>query len=45
VDVAHHKKIPETIEEYQKNGWHLHSYAAAGSPAITTHYLLFEKGE
>lgn len=43
VDVARHKEIPETVEEYQEKGWHLHSYAAAGSPTITTHYLLFER--
>jgi len=41
VHVAHHKRIPEAIEEYQKKDWRLHSYAAAGSPALTTHYLLF----
>jgi hypothetical protein len=35
----HHK------DEWQKKGWRLHSYAAAGSPTAVNHYLLFEKGE
>ena len=37
-----------TIEEYQKNGWHLHTYQAAGLSggpirSFVNHYLLFEK--
>ncbi len=43
VQVGHHKKIPEIIEEYQKNGWSLHTYQAMGTPTIANHYLLFER--
>ena len=47
VQVGHHKRIAEVIEEYQKDGWRLHTYQTQGSPTIVNHYLLFEreKGE
>jgi len=45
VQVGHHKKVAETIEEYQKEGWRLYTYQAAGAPGGWNHYLLFEKGE
>jgi len=47
VKVGHHKNVGETIEEWQKNGWHLHTYttAQASMGEIINHYLLFEKGE
>ena len=47
VEVKQHKAVGKTIAEYQKNGWHLHTYQAAGSSGLITsfvnHYLLFEK--
>ena len=46
VQVNHHKKIAEVIEEYQKNGWRLHTYQATGWATVamgTAHYLLFER--
>jgi len=46
VQVGHHENVGETIEEWQKNGWSLHTYTVAqlrGSEI--NHYLLFEKGE
>ena len=48
VQVGHHKDIGKTIEEWQKKGWRLHTYACAGlylAGAPVNHYLLFEKGE
>jgi len=44
VQVNHHKSIGQTIEEWEKNGWSLHTYTAAqlrGSEI--NHYLLFER--
>jgi hypothetical protein len=44
VEVDHHKDIGKTIEEWQKNGWCLHTYACAplaGVGKIVNHYLLF----
>ena len=48
VQVGHHKDIGPTIDEYQKIGWHLHTYQAAVAnesliTPIVHHYLLFEK--
>jgi len=43
VQVGHHKRIAGIIEEYQKNGWCLHTYQAMGTPTIANHYLLFER--
>jgi len=49
VQVDNYKDVGKTIEEWQKNGWHLHAYSTAGSAGPMTffvkHYLLFEKGE
>lgn len=45
VQVSHHKKIGEVIEQYQKEGWRLHTYQAQGTPTLVNHYLLFERGE
>lgn len=48
-EVGHHKDVGKVIEEWQRNGWRLHTYQAAGSAGAMTqfimHYLLFEKGE
>ncbi|MFC1866178.1 hypothetical protein ACFLYB_05660 [Chloroflexota bacterium] len=48
VEVKQHKDVGKTIAEYQKNGWHLHTYQAAGLSggpvaSFVNHYLLFEK--
>jgi hypothetical protein len=48
VEVEHHKDVGETIEEYERNGWRLHTYQTAGMGAgpmsyIVNHYLLFER--
>ena len=47
VEVKQHKDVGKTIAEYQKNGWHLHTYQAAGLvgpiTSFVNHYLLFEK--
>ena len=45
VQVDHHKKIAEVIEEYQKKGWRLHTYTCAQfRPGLEiNHYLLFER--
>jgi hypothetical protein len=45
VQVGHHKDIGETVEEWEKNGWRLHTYQATGYGTDVKHYLLFEKGE
>jgi hypothetical protein len=45
VELGHHKKVAKAIEEFQKEGWHLYTYQAAGTPGRINHYLLFEKGE
>ena len=46
VQVGHHKKIAQVIQEHLMNGWHLHTYQATsqGTFPIVVHYLLFEKG-
>ena len=44
VQVSHHKKIAQTIQEYITQGWRLHTYQATGQAAMITHYLLFERG-
>jgi len=41
--VSHHKDIGKTIEEWQKNGWRLHTYQATGFGTDVKHYLLFER--
>jgi hypothetical protein len=48
VQVGHHTDIGKTIEEYQKEGWRLHTYQAAGlsgnvMTSFVNHYLLFER--
>ena len=47
--VGHHNDVGKVIEEWEKSGWHLHTYQATGDVGMTTafvnHYLLFEKGE
>jgi hypothetical protein len=43
VQVGHHKKIAEVIEEYQRNGWRIHTYQATGFGTDVKHYLLFER--
>jgi hypothetical protein len=45
VQVGHHKNVGKTIEEWQKNGWHLHTYQVTGRDAWVNYYLRFEKGE
>jgi len=44
VQVNHHKRIGEVIEEHEKSGWRLHTYQAMGTPTMVNHYLLFERG-
>jgi hypothetical protein len=43
VQVGHHKKIARVLGEYQRDGWHLHTYQAQGSPTMVNHYLLLER--
>jgi len=48
VEVKHHKDVAKTIEDYQQNGWRLHTYQTAGMGAgpmayNVNHYLLFER--
>jgi len=45
VQVSGHRRIGKIIEEWQKNGWRLHTYACAGIGAMMAinHYLLFER--
>jgi len=45
VQVGDHKNVGKKIEEYQKRGWRLHTYACAGIGAMMAinHYLLFER--
>jgi len=44
VQVGHHKKIGKAIEEYEREGWSLHTYQATGPyMGEINHYLLFEK--
>jgi len=45
VEVSHHKNVGGTIEEWQKSGWILFSYTAAGNPGAISHYLLFMRSE
>ena len=46
-EVKHHKNVGRTIEEWQKNGWRLHTYTCAGPygsvGGAVNHYLLFER--
>lgn len=47
VQVGHHNNVGPTIEKYEKDGWHLHTYRATMAASLATpvvnHYLLFEK--
>ena len=43
VQVSHHKDVGKTIEEWQKNGWSLHTYQVTGRDIWISHYLLFER--
>lgn len=47
--VTHHDKVGQVIEEFEKAGWRVHTYQAAGdvglASAFVNHYLLFVKGE
>ena len=43
VKVGNHRDIGSTIDQWQKNGWELHTYQAQGTPTIVNHYLLFER--
>jgi len=43
IQVRHHKDVAPTIEEWQRNGWRLHTYTAAGDTTAINHYLLFER--
>jgi len=47
VQVGDHKNVGETVEDWEKRGWRLHTYACAGIGAMmaVNHYLLFEKGQ
>jgi len=41
--VQKHKDIGKTIDEWQKNGWCLHTYQAIGTSGNPSHYLLFKR--
>ncbi|MCX6002885.1 MAG: hypothetical protein NTX46_00310 [Chloroflexi bacterium] len=45
IQVHHHKNIGELIEEYQNDGWNLHTYQVTGDWLAWTakHFLLFQK--
>jgi hypothetical protein len=48
VEISYHQDIGKVIGEWQKSGWHLHTYQAAGMGAgplayKVSHYLLFER--
>jgi hypothetical protein len=43
VQVNHHKKVADAIQEYIMKGWRLHTYQASGDGGTVKHYLLFEK--
>jgi len=47
VEVKDHKDVGKAIEQWQKNGWRLHTYACTqyGIGGDVHHHLLFEKGE
>jgi hypothetical protein len=48
VSVGHHDNVGKVIEDWERAGWRLHTYACAGNAALTlgtNHYLLFVKGE
>ncbi len=47
IEVKHHKDVGKAIEQWQKNGWRLHTYNCTqyGIGGDVHHHLLFEKGE
>ena len=45
VQVGHHKRVGEIIDEFQREGWRLHAYQAQGTPTMLNQYLLFERGD
>ena len=47
VQVNHHKDVSRIIEQWQKNGWRLHTYSCAvfRLGLEINHYLLFERGD
>jgi hypothetical protein len=44
IQVGHHKKIAQAIQEYIMQGWRLHTYQATDFGTDIKHYLLFERG-
>jgi hypothetical protein len=45
VEVKHHKEVGKTIEEWQKSGWRLNTYACTQYGVGAHHHLLFEKDQ
>ena len=49
VEVGHHENVGGVIEEWESQGWRLHSYTTAGMGGAlnctVNHYLLFVRGE
>jgi hypothetical protein len=47
IEVKRHKDVSKTIEDWQKDGWRLHTYNCTqyGIAGDVHHHLLFEKGE
>jgi hypothetical protein len=47
IEVKHHKDVGKAIEQWQKNGWRLHTYTSTqyGIGGDVHHHLLFEKDE
>ena len=44
--VGHQDNVGKAIEEWEKAGWKLHTYACVGNATVTLgtdHYLLVEK--
>ena len=44
VQLNHHKKVAEVIQEHMMQGWCLYTYQATGIGTDVKHYLLFERG-
>ncbi len=49
IQVGHHENVGRAIEDWEKQGWRLHTYTTAGMGEgfnkIVNHYLLFVRGE
>ena len=46
VQVNHHNKVAEKIDELQIQGWILHTYQTTQRNSLEiNHYLLFERGK